>query len=72
VNGQRVFVESACIASMAFSIEHNVLQLEYRSGLTYEYFGVPEALCRDLLSAQSKGLFVSRFVRGQFPYRRLE
>ena len=71
MSSQRVSVESACIASITFSIEENVLQLEFRNGLAYEYFGVPVALCRELLSAQSKGAFVSRFIRGRFPYRQL-
>ena len=71
MSSQRVSVESACIASIAFSIEENVLQLEFRNGLTYEYFGVPVALYTDLLSAQSKGTFVTRFIRGRFPFRRL-
>ena len=68
---QRVSVESACIASIAFCIEENVLQLEFRNGLAYEYLGVPASLYTDLLSAQSKGAFVTRFIRGQFPFRRL-
>jgi len=67
----RVSVESACIASIAFSVEENVLQLEFRNGLAYEYFGVPAPLYTDLLSAQSKGAFVTRFIRGHFPFRRL-
>ena len=71
MSSQRVSVESACIASITFSIEENVLQLEFRNGLTYEYFGVPAALYRDLLSAQSKGAFVTRFIRSHFSFRRL-
>ena len=71
MSSQRVSVESTCIASIAFSIEENVLQLEFRNGLAYEYFGVPAALYSDLLSAQSKGAFVTRFIRGRFPFRRL-
>lgn len=71
MSSQRVSVESACIASLAFSLEENVLQLEFRNGLAYEYFGVPAALFRDLLSAPSKGAFATRFIRGHFPFRRL-
>lgn len=71
MSSQRVSVESACIASIAYCIENNVLQLEFRNGLAYEYFGVPVALYSDLLSAQSKGAFVTRFIRGHFPFRRL-
>ena len=40
-----------------------VLQLEFRNGLAYEYFVVPAVLYGDLLSAQSKGPFVARFIR---------
>ena len=72
MSGQRVFVESACITAIAFSIDENVLQLEFRNGLAYEYFGVPAALYRDLLSAPSKGAFVTRFIRGHFRFRRIE
>ena len=71
MSSQRISVESACIASIAFSIEENVLQLEFRNGLAYEYFDVPAALYTDLLSAQSKGAFVTRFIRGRFAFRRL-
>lgn len=72
MSGQRVSVESACIATIAFSAEENILQLEFRNGLAYEYFGVPAVLYTDLLSAQSKGAFVTRFIRGRFPFRRLQ
>jgi hypothetical protein len=71
VNGQRVLVESACITSVTFSSELNVLQLDFRNGLSYSYFAVPPELYRGLLSALSKGAFVSRVIRGRFPYRRL-
>ena len=71
MSSQRLSVESACIASVAFSVEENTLQLEFRNGLAYEYFGVPAALYTDLLSTQSKGAFVTRFIRGRFPFRRL-
>jgi hypothetical protein len=72
VNGQRVLVTSACITSVTFSGELSVLQLEFRNGLSYAYFGVPAELYRGLLSAPSKGAFVSRFIRGRFPYSRLD
>ena len=71
MNGQRVFVQSTCIASVAFLGNANVLQLEFRNGLAYEYFGVPETLYRDLLAAQSIGAFVTRFIRGRFAFRRI-
>lgn len=71
MNGQRVLVQSACLTAIAFSINRNVLQLEFRNGLAYEYLGVPASLYQSLLSAPSKGAFVTRFIRGHFPFRRI-
>lgn len=72
MKGRRVSVNSSCVASIAFSVEECTLQLEFRNGLAYEYFGVPATLHADLLSAPSKGAFVTRFIRGHFAFRRLE
>ena len=72
MKGDRVLVESSCIATITFSADESILQLEFRNGLAYEYFGVPAAVYTDLLSAESKGAFVTRFIRGRFSFRRLE
>ncbi len=72
MSAHRVIVASSCIAAMGFSAERNVLVLEFRNGLSYEYFNVPASLYADLLSAESKGAFVTRFIRGRFACRRLE
>ena len=71
MNGPRVVVESSCIAAMAFNPNEHVLTLEFRNGLAYEYFGVPSSLYAALLSADSKGAFITRVIRGQFSFRRL-
>jgi len=71
VNGPRVIVASSCIASMLFNPDEHVLTLEFRNGLTYEYFGVPSSLYAALLTAESKGSFIARFIRGQFSFRQL-
>lgn len=72
MKGQRVSVESSCITSVAFDSEARVLQLEFTNGLVYEYSDVPATVCNDLLSAPSKGAFVTRFIRGRFAFRRVE
>lgn len=70
MTGRRVFVESTSLETVMFSAHHNVLELEFRNGLVYEYFGVPLALYQQLIAAPSKGALVNRFVRGRFPHRR--
>ena len=69
---RRVVVDSTSLASVMFSPEHNVLEVAFRNGLVYEYFGVPLSLYEQLLAAQSKGAFMHRFIRTRFPYRRID
>lgn len=68
----RAPVESSSVASVGFSSAHNRLEIEFRNGLSYQYFGVPRALYEQLLAATSKGAFVSGLIRGRFPYKRIE
>lgn len=65
-------VDSTSLASIGFSPEHNVLEIEFRNGLVYAYFGVPQALHDELLAAKSKGTFMNRFIRGHFPHQRVD
>jgi hypothetical protein len=44
------------------------LQLEFRSGAIYLYFGVPSAVFEGLLSASSKGKYFNQIIGGRFPY----
>ncbi len=71
MTGRRIFVESTSLASVMSSADHNVLELEFQNGLVYEYLGVPLALYQQLFAAPSKGA-LNRFVRGRFPYRRVD
>jgi lysyl-tRNA synthetase, class II len=60
-------VESATLASFAYDDAGGILQLEFRSGAVYRYFGVPSAVCEGLRSASSKGDYFNRIIRGRFP-----
>ena len=72
MNGPRVFLDSTALTSILFSAETNVLNVEFRNGLIYEYLGVSSDLYAQLLAAPSKGAFLVRFIRGHFPHRRLD
>ena len=61
-------VESTTLATVAYDEARELLQLEFRSRATYQYFGVPAALHQGLLDAPSKGGYFNRFIRGRFPY----
>ena len=61
-------VESTTLATVAYDRARELLQLEFRSGAIYQYFGVAAAVHEDLLGAPSKGSYFNRFIRGRFPY----
>ena len=63
-------VESSAITSVGYDRHSETLELEFQSGSVYDYLGVPQEVYRSLLAAPSKGRFVSRHIRGQYPSER--
>ena len=63
-----VAVESSTLATVGYDAIGGLLQLEFRNGAVYHYFGVPAAVHQRLLSARSKGSFFNWNIRGSFPY----
>jgi lysyl-tRNA synthetase class 2 len=61
-------VESTTLAAFAYDDAREVLQLEFRSGVVYHYFGVPAAVHEELLCAPSKGKYFNQSIRGRFRY----
>lgn len=72
MTAHRVLLDSAALTSVSFSAERNVLEVEFRNGLVYEYLGVSSSLFEQLLAAPSKGAFVARVIRNRFHGRRIE
>ena len=50
---QRELVESSTLASVGYDQIYCLLELEFRSGDLYQYFGTPARLHRELLTAES-------------------
>ena len=61
-------VESTALAAVGYDEARELLQLEFGSGLIYQYFGVPAAVHQALLGAPSKGSYFNQAIRGCFPY----
>ncbi len=66
----RTAVVSSLLSAMSYSLD-STLELEFRSGAIYRYFGVPPAVFQGLLVAASKGAYFNRIVRNRFRYQRL-
>ena len=67
----RVALDSTALTCASYSPDSNILQVEFRNGLVYEYLGVSRSLYEQLLTASSKGAFLGRFIRNCFPFRRI-
>jgi len=65
-------VTSSQIAAVGFGKDRpdqrvGTLQVTFiKSGKTWRYFGVPEEVLEDLMSAPSIGSFLNRAIRGHF------
>jgi hypothetical protein len=61
-------VQSTTLAAVAYDSHYDLLELHFRNGTVYHYFGVPAQTHQDLLAADSKGGYFNRKIRGHFPY----
>ena len=64
-------IQSTTLATVAYEATDQLLWLEFRSHAVYCYFGVPAALHRALLEADSKGNYFNRHIRDRFSYQRV-
>lgn len=62
-----VAVDSSVLSRAAFSSEHHLLELEFRSGAIYQYFDVPPQTYTELIAADSKGEYFNANIRNHFP-----
>ena len=59
-------VDSSVIRSIGYDEGRRVLEVEFRTGRLYQYLGVPPAVYRDLLRAESIGEFFNHQVRREY------
>lgn len=64
-------VSSSAISSVGYDRKSRTLELEFSSGGVYDYHEVPPRVYEELMSAESKGRFVSERIRGQYPSERV-
>ena len=68
---QRVQLESALLAWARYQPDCHQLELEFRGGERYLYYGVSARTYAELLGAESKGAFFNARIRNCFPFRDL-
>lgn len=67
---RRKAVSSSAISSVGYDPEARTLEVEFSSGAVYDYYGVPPKVYASLMSAPSKGQFVSRRIRDRYRFER--
>jgi hypothetical protein len=67
----RTALNSTSLKGAAYCFQKALLELEFRSGAIYRFGGVPEATYRELLRAESKGVYFNHHIRNRFPYVKL-
>jgi hypothetical protein len=66
----QTLVDSSLVSSIEY-LSDQTLKLTFRSGVTYRYSAVPEAVVDGFIAAESKGAYFNRHVRNRFHYQRL-
>jgi hypothetical protein len=67
----RVSLHSTTLAAADYDAGQRALQLDFCDGSRYVYSGVAPDLYSELLTADSKGCFFNRHIRGHFSYAKL-
>ena len=64
-------VQSSNIVSIGFDEDSEILQVEFKGGVVYEYFDVPEHIHEELMAAESVGSYFARVVKGNYSFNKV-
>ena len=67
---ERNHVASSIISSIGYDPQTSTLEVEFLNSGIYQYYGVPENMYQQLMSAPSKGQFLNTYIKNQYPYSR--
>jgi hypothetical protein len=67
---ERNNVASSNISSIGYDPQTSTLEVEFLNGGTYQYYGVPENMYQQLMSAPSKGQFLNTYIKNQYAFSR--
>ncbi|MEQ8935461.1 MAG: KTSC domain-containing protein [Amphiplicatus sp.] len=64
-------VDSSNIEAVGYDAESQTLQVEFKSGATYQYFDVTQELFDGLMIAPSVGKYLNDHIKGTYRYSRV-
>jgi hypothetical protein len=62
----RQFVDSSMITSIGYDAMAGILEIEFKSGVVWQYLGFPEYMWYEFSSAESKGKYFHANINKQF------
>jgi len=68
---ERQSVKSAILRSVGYDDRTKILEIEFRTGLVYQYSGVPAKVYADLMHSDGMGKYFSEKVRPRFPTKQV-
>lgn len=68
---ERTDVTSSWIVSVGYDEARGILEVEFASKAIYRYRGVPPEVYGAFMGAESKGRFLNRNIRDEYPYARI-
>jgi hypothetical protein len=63
-------VESSNIQAVGYEPDDQLLAIQFRSGDIYAYSDVPKSIYTDLMGAESKGKYFSRYIRHTYAWEK--
>lgn len=64
-------VSSSNLEHIYYDLHREVMTVDFKSGATYEYYGVPLKRYKYLKRAKSKGKYFHKKIRFSYPYKRI-
>ncbi len=67
----RIAVKSSNVAGVGYDAATLILEVEFKSGSVYQYFGVPAVVAQSLLSAPSVGGYLAQNIKKVYRFARI-
>jgi hypothetical protein len=64
-------MNSSLLEAAAYHEQIALLEVAFRSGAFYRYFGVPASTYHELLRSESKGQYFNAHIRNRFDYAKM-
>lgn len=64
-------VDSSNLKSVGYDPDSRTLEVEFRRGGIYQYYGVPARVYESLMSSGSHGRFLARHIKGVYGYSKI-